>query len=76
MPVDEQPELFEVLSTSVLVIEVIGMLPHIDSQQRCEPIAQRVIAIRQGLNLQFFGGVHSQENPTRTKEHDHTTSIG
>lgn len=34
MPVDEQPELLQILSTAVLVVEVIGVLPYIDSQQR------------------------------------------
>ena len=68
MPVDEQEELLEIVLAAVLVVEIIGMLPYIDSQQRREPIAQRIIAVRQGLDLQFTCGVRGQENPTRAKE--------
>ena len=33
MPVDEQEELLEIVLAAVLIVEVIGMLPYIDSQQ-------------------------------------------
>ena len=32
-PVDEQEELLEIVLAAVLVVEVIGMLPYINSQQ-------------------------------------------
>ena len=47
-PVDEGPEVLQVVRTAVLVVEVIGMLPDVDGQQRRQAMAQRVIAVGQG----------------------------
>ena len=46
-PVDKGPEVLQVVCTTVLVVEVIGVLPDVDSQQRRQAIAQRVIAVGQ-----------------------------
>ena len=67
-PVDEQEELLEVVLAAVLVVEVIGMLPYIDSQQGRYVVAQRIIAVRQGRDLQFACGIRGQEDPARAKE--------
>ena len=33
-PVEDVPEFLEVVSTAVLVVEVVGMLPDVDSDER------------------------------------------
>ena len=68
MPVDQRHEVLEIIGAAVLVVEVIGVLPNIDGQQRRHPMTQRVIAVLQGQDLQLAIGVDCQEDPTRTEE--------
>lgn len=56
-PVDEGPEVLQVVRTAVLVVEVVGVFPDVDGQQRRQAMAKRVIAVGQGEDLQLAIGV-------------------
>lgn len=32
IPVDQRPECFHIIRTAILVVEVVGMFPHVDTQ--------------------------------------------
>lgn len=68
MPVDERPEVLEVVRTAVLVVEVVGVLLDVDGQQRRQAMTERVIAVLQRQDTQVAIGAHRQENPARTEE--------
>lgn len=36
IPVNDTPELFELLATAILIIEIVGVLPHIKCEQRMQ----------------------------------------
>ena len=42
VPVDDLPKGGKVCGTAVLVVEVIGMFPHVESKQGREPLCHRV----------------------------------
>src|SRR6266566_2068755 len=48
VPVDNIPPGIEVLRTAVLIFEVIGMLPHVVTQDRIETVRQGVILVGGG----------------------------
>ena len=38
LPIDNLPKLAYVFGTPFLVVEVIGVLPHVDAVERCHPV--------------------------------------
>ena len=46
LPVDDMPDLLEMLGTSILVVEVVGVLPNIYPEDRDKPDRDRVAPIR------------------------------
>ena len=66
--INEQSKVLEVLTKAVLIVLVVGVLPNINSLQKRKPIAQGIIAIWQGLNLQLFGSIHDHApNPKNSR---------
>ena len=50
-PVDYVPQRIDTLNTGVAVVDVVGVLPHINRQQWIEPIGQRVARVWFAYNL-------------------------
>src|SRR5438034_2033470 len=53
VPVDHIEPGGDIIGSLVLVLEVIGMLPNIDAQQRLLALAQRRVLVWHRFNLQF-----------------------
>ena len=45
IPVDNLPKLLESIEPAVAVVDIIGMLPHIEDQQRCQTLAERIAGV-------------------------------
>ena len=59
LPVDHFEEGLDVFRPAVLVFQVVGMLPHIQTQNRCFTLTQGVVLVRCGdiVFLLYFGTV-------------------
>mmetsp|Transcript_918 Transcript_918/g.1904 ORF Transcript_918/g.1904 Transcript_918/m.1904 type:complete len:210 (-) Transcript_918:257-886(-) len=64
-PVDDLPPGGDVLRPAVLILEVVGMLPHVNAHDRDEPIAvhERVVLVGGGHDLDGAVLSHRQPGP-------------
>ncbi len=71
-PVHNLPKCGYVLGATVLVVQVVGMFPNVEAQQRDVSVAYGVVSV--GLLYDDKGAVllHGQSGPSRTKEVDGT----
>ena len=51
-PVEELPEVFDVVSATVLVVEVVGVFPHVEAEERVHAPGERVARIGFGKDVQ------------------------
>lgn len=66
LPVDHIPDSIEVLGLAVLILEIVGMLPSINTKQRNVSADNRIL-VGVCLDLNLTGlGVLDQPSPTRT----------
>ena len=68
LPIQNLPELCKMGSTTVLVVEVISMLPNVESQQRFQPLGHRVKSTRFLCNDQRAINLSGQPYPATAKE--------
>mmetsp|Transcript_29202 Transcript_29202/g.73464 ORF Transcript_29202/g.73464 Transcript_29202/m.73464 type:complete len:220 (+) Transcript_29202:47-706(+) len=67
LPVDELPPGIDVRRTSILVIDVVGMLPHVNGEDRSLTRGQRVASIMGAYHLELTVGVLDEPCPARAK---------
>ena len=63
IPVDHMNDRRQIIRTAILILEVIGMLPNVDSEQRPPFGHQRAVLIRCCIEDQFFVRVHREPSP-------------
>src|SRR5204862_56722 len=57
----------KILRTAVLILEIVGMFPHVIAHDGVEAIGQRIILIRGRNHLQAAATIRYEPGPTRTK---------
>src|SRR5262249_1131682 len=62
-PIDHAPPCLQVFRTTVVVFQVIGVLPDVVAENRVQSLADRVVLIRRRDNLNFAFCVADQPNP-------------
>src|SRR5204863_1028091 len=50
VPVDDVPPGSDVVGTTVLVLQVVGVLPHVEAENRLLPFHQRAVLVRGALD--------------------------
>lgn len=68
VPVDDLPDGSQMVGTAVLIVEIVGMFPHVDAHERLEVMTNGVAAVhflRDDKLTVFVGG---EPHPTRTEE--------
>lgn len=68
LPVDYFPYLGQMVGTAVLEVEVVGVLPYVEGEQRTQPLTQRVAGVLLLCNDEFVGVVGRQPHPSRAEE--------
>src|SRR6266545_503888 len=68
-PVDDVPPGLDVLGAAVLVLEVVGVLPDVEPEQRHVAIHDRRVLVRKGLDRDA-GPVPDQPRPTTAEARD------
>ena len=68
LPVDQLPECRQEIGTAVAVVDVIGVLPNVDSHHRTQSVGHRVAGVRLGDDRQFPGLVHRQPHPSGAEQ--------
>lgn len=68
VPVDKVPQLVQVVGTAVLVVDVVGMFPNVEAEQRLQPPTQRIAGIGLLGDVQFAFGIGGQPGPSRSEE--------
>ena len=64
LPINDIPHLLEIISTHILVLQVVGMLPDINDQQRYETLQDVLIA--RGCNLNTLSSlIVAEPTPSR-----------
>src|SRR5205809_1227051 len=63
IPVDYVPPGIEIVGTTILVLEVVGMLPYIVSHDRVETIHQRAVLVGGGNDLKLTAPVEDEPCP-------------
>src|SRR4028118_860059 len=69
-PVDHVPERVYVLQASVAVLEVVGVLPRVQPQDRDLLLHQRRVLVRRRLYRERAVGLDDQPRPPRAKQGD------
>ena len=73
LPVHRIPPRLEVVGATVLVAEIIGVLPDVIAEQRALAVHDRIVLVRAGLDREFAVLGDRHEHPARTK---YTTARG
>ena len=68
IPVNDTPKIFEVVGTTILVSQIICVLPYVESEQRVQPFAHGIAGIGFFLDGQFAIGIGCKPYPALTKE--------
>ena len=68
IPVDDSPEILDVVSTTVLVAQVVSVLPYVDTEERTEALDDRVATVRLLRDDEFAVSLSSEPSPARTEE--------
>src|SRR5690606_5693566 len=63
VPVDRVPPLADVVRAAVLVLEVVGVLPDVDAEERLEALHHRGILVRQTDDVGVALGVEDEPRP-------------
>src|SRR5262249_25061812 len=63
IPIHHVPPSLEVIGTTVLVFEIVGMLPHVDAKDRRVAIHQRTILIWRRNNFEFSVLIFDEPRP-------------
>src|SRR5262249_7565716 len=63
LPVDDAPPGIDVVRPLVLVLQVVGVLPHVDAEDRCVALHQRAVLVRGAVDLQGLA-VPREPGPT------------
>src|SRR5437762_7922654 len=67
IPVNDIPPSSEIIRTTVLIFEIVGMFPHIIAQNREVAIRKRIILIGSASDGEIAGLVENQPGPARPK---------
>ena len=70
LPVDDLPNGLHMVGATIEIVDVVGMFPHVDAQQRRLIIAQRIAGIALFANDQTAILLLSQPCPSRAKERE------
>ena len=68
VPVDDIPPGIEILGTAVLVLQIVGMLPHVVAENGKEAIGSGVILVGRGGDLEFAAAKPLRATATRSAE--------
>src|SRR4028118_24846 len=68
LPVDDVPEGVYVLRAAVLVLEVVGVLPHVQAHHRRLALHQRRVLVGRLLYGERAAGVRDQPRPPRAEQ--------
>src|SRR3972149_11992947 len=64
LPIDHVPPIFNILRPAVLVLEIVGGLPNVNSQKRELSLGDRGILVGSFHNCQLPGRIFDQPRPT------------
>ena len=62
-PVDHVPPSRDVVGAAVLVVQVVGVLPHVDAEDRVEALHRRAVLVGQAHHLELPGVVGREPGP-------------
>src|SRR5437764_9676198 len=62
-PVDHVPPRRDVLRPAVLVLEVVGMFPDVEAEDRRAPLHERAVLVGRGLDAQRSAAVQGEPGP-------------
>ncbi len=68
IPVDKIPEISHILGSGVLLVQIVGMLPHVDDQNRLVAIGKRVAGIGFLNDFKMTFLVFHQPAPSAAKQ--------
>src|SRR5215216_2504641 len=68
LPVDHVPPRLYVLGTPVLVLQVIGVFPHVQANDRSLAFHERAVPVRGGIYGEGSIGVRYEPSPSRSKQ--------
>src|SRR5437588_10480420 len=66
VPVDDVVKGGDVFGASILVLQIVGMLPNIDPEERSAALGKRVVLVWGRLDFQIFA-VQSEPGPAAAK---------
>src|SRR4051794_2293440 len=67
VPVDDIPPSVEIIRATILILEIVGMLPHIIAQNRNIVLYQGTVLVSGGNDFKFATLVEDEPGPTRTE---------
>src|SRR6202030_500085 len=70
VPVDHVPPGFDIIGPAVLVIQVVGVLPNIDAENRCITVHERTVLVRRRDDFELATLVLDQPRPTAAETAD------
>lgn len=68
LPVDDGPKSGEIIRTAVLVVKVVGMLPHVEGKDGAQSVAQRVVRIGHLQDREVALGIGAEPSPSASEE--------
>ena len=68
VPVDDLPEGFEVGGAAVLVVQVVGMFPHVEGEEGLEAVSYRIVCIGALEDNQFTILLGGEPHPSAAEE--------
>ena len=68
LPVDNLPYTFDMLGAAILIVEIIGVLPNIYSEERFHAVAHGIVAIVTAHNVELATLVLGEPHPARTEK--------
>ena len=66
IPVHQVPEISNVIRTTILLINIIGMFPYIDAHKRCLALADGVVLVGRGYDFKI-ALIQNQPGPSAAK---------
>src|SRR5690606_4630971 len=67
VPVDDVPPRLDVVGPPVLVLQVVGVLPDVEAEDRRVAVHDRRVLVRRGVDLQVPRAVHDEPGPARAE---------
>ena len=67
-PVDDFPKIVQMVGSSVLIIQIVGMFPDIEAQERFHALSERITTIGFLHDDQLAVSVQGEPSPSRAEE--------